>query len=228
MVLSTTRRVLQQWVSMFSIGGISNERETMWKREVQKQSMHSDLYFVLFHFKTLSRYKRGCITFWTPFIKWWWQNVKYPTVSDCCKPWSAAENNNQKAAYTHTPIQHRILYLTYTWLIGPSWAVNGWRMQLVLHNTNQTNIIIIYTIQFNDTSQLIFYNSWFLLLLLLPLSSLQTFFPLSVSIHSKSYTQTKTYILSAVLLYRRHRNCTWISLSYPGTKHHQSKYFSVF
>jgi len=30
--------------------------------------MHSELYFVLIHFKTLSRYKHGCITFWTPFI----------------------------------------------------------------------------------------------------------------------------------------------------------------
>jgi hypothetical protein len=36
-------------------GVVSNEWETMWKREVQKQSMHSELYFVLFHFKTLSR-----------------------------------------------------------------------------------------------------------------------------------------------------------------------------
>jgi len=50
------------------------------------------------------------------------------------------------------------------------------------------------------------------------------FFTSPVSIHSKSYTYIKPYILSAVLLYRRQKSCTWISLSYPGTKHHQSTY----
>jgi len=54
------------------------------------------------------------------------------------------------------------------------------------------------------------------------------FSPAPVSIHSKSYAQIKTYILSVVLLYRRQKRCTWISLSYPGTKHHQSTYFSMF
>lgn len=63
--------------------------------------MHSELYLVLLHFKTFSRYKHGCITFWIPVIKWEWQNAKHPVIGDCCKPWSAAENNGQKADYTH-------------------------------------------------------------------------------------------------------------------------------
>lgn len=54
------------------------------------------------------------------------------------------------------------------------------------------------------------------------------FFISPVSIHSKSYMYIKPYILSAVLLYRRQKSCTWISLSYPGTKYHQSTYSLMF